>query len=117
MGYRKILQGFINHLWRGHLWLPVQKSFGARLVGDCLLNAAFVSYAGPFNHEFRKDARQPFPLAMNLMKDSLKDTVMTQETGRHQTEPVKLVQRLSNTLSGNGLRGLARKVEDQGSDA
>jgi hypothetical protein len=54
---------------------------------------------------------------MNLMKDSLKDTVMTQETGRHQTEPVKLVQRLSNTLSGNGLRGLARKVEDQGSDA
>eukprot|EP00392_Amoebophrya_sp_AT5.2_P015196 g15395.t1 len=49
----QLITGLAGERVRWTADLEVQGEIRTRLVGDCLANAAFVSYAGPFNYEFR----------------------------------------------------------------
>ena len=49
----QLIQGLGSERIRWTADLEVQGAVKERLVGDCLLCAAFVSYSGPFNHEYR----------------------------------------------------------------
>jgi dynein heavy chain len=51
----QLIEGLGSERERWTRDLESQGEVKKRLVGDCLLNAAFVSYAGPFNHEFRTE--------------------------------------------------------------
>ncbi|CAD7925016.1 unnamed protein product [Amoebophrya sp. A120] len=51
----QLITGLAGERVRWTADLEVQGEIRTRLVGDCLNNAAFVSYAGPFNYEFRTE--------------------------------------------------------------
>jgi len=51
----QLIEGLGSERERWTKDLESQGEVKKRLVGDCLLCAAFVSYAGPFNHEFRTE--------------------------------------------------------------
>merc|ERR1719506_3641956 len=51
----QLIEGLGSERERWTKDLESQGEVKTRLVGDCLLDAAFVSYAGPFNHEFRTE--------------------------------------------------------------
>jgi dynein heavy chain len=51
----QLIEGLASERARWTKDLASMSEVKKRLVGDCLLNAAFASYAGPFNHEYRTD--------------------------------------------------------------
>ncbi|KAF4667711.1 Dynein heavy chain 10, axonemal [Perkinsus chesapeaki] len=51
----KLIDGLGSERERWSKDITLQGEKKKRLVGDCLLGSAFISYAGPFNHQFRNE--------------------------------------------------------------
>ncbi|KAF4740188.1 Dynein heavy chain 10, axonemal, partial [Perkinsus olseni] len=51
----KLIDGLGSERARWSEDITLQGEKKKRLVGDCLLGSAFISYAGPFNHQFRNE--------------------------------------------------------------
>eukprot|EP00928_Gymnodinium_smaydae_P090380 TRINITY_DN7418_c2_g3_i1.p1 TRINITY_DN7418_c2_g3~~TRINITY_DN7418_c2_g3_i1.p1 ORF type:complete len:3325 (+),score=999.70 TRINITY_DN7418_c2_g3_i1:390-9977(+) len=51
----QLIEGLASERTRWTSDLENMAEVKKKLVGDCLLNAAFVSYSGPFNHQFRTE--------------------------------------------------------------
>ncbi|EER05865.1 dynein heavy chain, putative [Perkinsus marinus ATCC 50983] len=51
----KLIDGLASERKRWSTDITLQGDKKVRLVGDCLLGSAFISYAGPFNHQFRNE--------------------------------------------------------------
>jgi dynein heavy chain len=71
----QLIEGLASERTRWTKDLASMSEVKKRLVGDCLLNSAFSSYAGPFNHEYRTDML--YHMWVNMVKE--KQVEMTED--------------------------------------